>query len=1569
MSTTTLQDDIDLLIDWDAETFTLTTGQLGSANIDALLQAQFDDETLLFSNETLLISSGSSADTALTLDQQGELTIVSGITSFLSMDDLPAVASFRVGGGQTELTLRLTLPSGWTLPDSFPSLQGTFIENVEFDDQAYVLESEGYDGQTSSSSWQPGLNFDAGLLGGSALDQFAWLLNDFQDLRASGPLVIEQDLPCLNLSTTVADKVALAYFQVGIELRLTTEVIDAEDGEEEPFLWSGAGLLANIDYASSGEEIVIPVSATFLEGQRGLISLVADLTDLSVTALDDLSVLLQDNDLGALVPSGYTFGDILQVTQMRLTIAPGLMHVSDVSVVILSPETWSLFPGFPALSNLEATFTLSMPLQNETELFCTVTGTLAFDDVEMDVSLSLPDLIASATLADGSGINLSSIIEYVAPGTTDLADLTISKLNFYGNATDGNYLFEIAIDSDWQLDFETMSLAISSARLSIEYAPDDQEGTQLQIGGMMTIADVDVYTSATYLGANNGWQFEGSTGDDQDIDLGSLLTELAGLFGVDDALPAPLAGLSVKNLSVSFNTKTQDFTFTCEADFPLGDDTVAIVVDIDISHQGVGVYTKTFGGRITVDSLEFDLLFSQNATDTLFVAAYHNADGDTLKVKDLIATVSADVADYVPDGLEVTLIDALFAYQKNGSAPGYLFGLDMGSGIDLSNLPLVGQQFPADASARLEYQILVASADFEQAEVDTLNGLLPDGVTPLPTSQDETIKPITAGLALATKMMFGDETLEMTLPVEVNDSGELADTTPSDEPPAPSGDNVAASDSGSWYTLQKTIGPVYFERVGVQYQDEMLWFLLDASLTAAGLTLSLDGLAVGSPLTEFSPQFKLDGLGVDYQGGPVEIGGAFLRTVGTDGAADDYSGKAVISTEDFTLSALGSYATLDGSPSLFVYAVLDYPLGGPSFFFVTGLAAGFGYNRALIMPTLDEVADFPLVAEAVGSLAPSTDLTAELTRLSDYIPPSLGESFLAVGVKFTSFKLIDSFVLLTAVFGDRFELDVLGLSTLIVPTPVPGQSTTPLAEVQLALRATFIPDEGVLAVDGQLTSESFILSRDCHLTGGFAFYSWFTGEHQGDFVQTIGGYHPDFKAPSHYPTVPRLAFNWKVDKHLTLKGDAYYALTPTTMMAGGSLDATWESGDIEASFNAGADFLISWQPYHYDATFHVSMGVKYTYWFFGTHHLNVDVGADLHVWGPEFAGKAHIKLSVVSFDVEFGSGSSKDAKSISWSKFRDAFLPESDGDMVGISAKDGLVTTIPEDDATLPERWIINPKHFSLLTNTVIPSNRTTLDGRDFDRCYYKDSRYTEPQPYVPDYFKEYSASNRDDLTAFLEKYGILYDETATDDELRQQVTEYIDDKLQHDKAIVRFGVAPMKVTSSDAFLISTHSITVTRDNVAVNDDFQYAPVLKNVPAGLWGNTFSPGPNDKAFVRDTLAGFELTPAAQPAPGETHDVERANLQYATTPLPGAYGWQTLAPFDEDDSLASDDEKEAENNRETRITETVMAQSQIDARTSLLQSLGAGGFTIDLSHLTTDITDAFLYAPLVGDLETV
>ena len=827
--------------------------------------------------------------------------------------------------------------------------------------------------------------------------------------------------------------------------------------------------------------------------------------------------------------------------------------------------------------------------------------------------------------------------------------------------------------------------------------PDINFGVVTSLGG----------TSVTLIArkdGESGWWLEGQSSSGTGMEVGKFLqSQMESLGGGTLKLPAFIETLEVTQLEVAYHTGSGELRLGAHVDFLVDGNMLDLAVNVG-THTGLSFVLQLAGQDFTVTFNE--------GQGKAFIATYeHEPDKPPLSLTDLAREALPALGD-LPVEIEVEQV--LFAHhpaQAQGEAL-TLLAVEVDGRVDLGHLPLAGEAFPAGQAPSLDgFRLLLASRPCSKKDVTNLNTLLQNS-----SQKDLTLLPVldeglSRGVTLSALMKsIGGETHTFLLALDAGKSQEplagagaqpsvvLAAADPGTQPPAPPG-NV------KWIAVQKAFGPVHLARIGLGFSAGRARFLLDASLSLGGITFSMMGLGVSTTLKPFDPQFELSGLGLDFDRTPVEIGGAFLHSLVN--GVDEYSGAAVIRMETFSLAALGSYAELDGQPSLFVYAVLDYPLGGPSFFFVTGLAAGFGYNRRVLLPDVSQVANFPLVQAAVQGSGPPADPLAELQVLDQDIPVELGSIFLAAGVHFTSFKQINSFALLVASFDRGFELDVLGLSTVLVPSPDEGEPKEPLAEIQLALRATFAPEQGFLGVQAQLTSASYILSRNCHLSGGFAFYSWFFGEHAGDFVLTVGGYHPSFQAPAHYPQVPRLAFDWQVDESISVQGQAYYALTSSAFMVGGSLQAAWHSGPFRAWFNLGVDFLIAWKPYHYDAQLHLDVGASYTYDLFGTHTLSVDVGADLHIWGPEFSGKAEIDLDIVSFTVSFGADSPALATPVDWPTFKNLSCPPTTrfaASRCKVASSTPSVRGIICAGSSIPNQLV-------LAVNSLVPSSTVSLSG------------------------------------------------------------------------------------------------------------------------------------------------------------------------------------------------------------------------------------------------------------------
>ena len=329
-----------------------------------------------------------------------------------------------------------------------------------------------------------------------------------------------------------------------------------------------------------------------------------------------------------------------------------------------------------------------------------------------------------------------------------------------------------------------------------------------------------------------------------------------------------------------------------------------------------------------------------------------------------------------------------------------------------------------------------------------------------------------------------------------------------------------------------------------------------------------------------------------------------------------------------SISAIGALGRVpvqgsdDSYVTCFVIAAIDYPLGGIPEFFVTGLAGGLGLNRQLVLPDVTYVSSSPFMLALSGF---GNDPMGALDSIRTNLPAEWGSMWFAVGVKFTTYQVLETKAVLFVKIDDNFTIGILGMSSLSLPSKEFG-----IGYIELAFLAYYDSGENVLWVEAQLTDASYLFDKNCRLTGGFALVSWFS---RGEFVLSIGGYHPKFKAPSHYPVVPRLGFNWKPISKLTVKGGAYFTVCTSAVMIGGGLEATFKAGSLSASFKAGVDVLIVFDPFFYSFRVYIGVSVRLKTWF-GT--AKASLGADLEIEGPTMRGKAKIEVVFISFTVKFG---------------------------------------------------------------------------------------------------------------------------------------------------------------------------------------------------------------------------------------------------------------------------------------------------------------------------------------------
>lgn len=861
------------------------------------------------------------------------------------------------------------------------------------------------------------------------------------------------------------------------------------------------------------------------------------------------------------------------------------------------------------------------------------------------------------------------------------------------------------VRTDWKF-FGIDSIVLRKVEVSCScYLAGEDMQTAASVSGTIGICGTDVVVGG-YRDAD-GWYLKAALDAGEELNLNSLISGLAELL-FNQTIELPLPECVIKDTYVSFGLTKKDFH--AETAMAAGgtkpEDIAGMLLNISADvkvdstlENGKRSYAAELEGSLMLAEQQFRVYYSYDKStgkNTLVASWENQAAVSPLSVVSLLHAVGVSGIPEFIECLELSLDKVELQYDflqsvLNASvvsrhygeislmikdSPGqkdYRAVVSLKEPVMLSNLPIVGNSLHILDGLALE------EIKFYFSNLETSYGR-------------EKIQPGVAMTGKAVKVGFL---------MQISDWSQT---------------EVMLTDSGQstlvkWFSVEKDFSIFHFHRIGVGIVQGAAAFYLDASVRMNPLTVSMMGLGLSIPLA--NPEqigFALQGMGIDVKKPDLEIAGTFLKSGKKDG--DCYEGQVRIQVKNISIFAVGSYE--DGA--LFVYAVISAPLGGPPVFFITGLAAGFGYNEDLICPSIDEIAKFPLVAGALGSMT-QEEMAAEL---SEKIYPSKSRYFLAGGIKFTSFKMVESFAMLLIRFGTELEISLLGLSELNVPFD--ANKSSAIAHAQLALKASVLPSEGLFSVMAQLTSESYILSKSCILTGGFACYVWFGGEHRGDFVITLGGYHESYKKPAHYPEVPRVGFRWKVDDYITLSGDIYFALNPSAVMAGGKVEARFEAGPVKAWFIAKADFLIQWKPLFYDINIQIRLGASIRIDFLLIHHtFSLELGAGLHLWGPEFSGTAHITWFIISFTIHFGAGSSQKAPEIDWETFCTSFLPgrqqvqgrSTSGEhaVTGstVQVTEGLLRVVNAGD--LGDISIVRPENVIVFASSAIPAAKLTVNG------------------------------------------------------------------------------------------------------------------------------------------------------------------------------------------------------------------------------------------------------------------
>lgn len=539
---------------------------------------------------------------------------------------------------------------------------------------------------------------------------------------------------------------------------------------------------------------------------------------------------------------------------------------------------------------------------------------------------------------------------------------------------------------------------------------------------------------------------------------------------------------------------------------------------------------------------------------------------------------------------------------------------------------------------------------------------------------------------------------------------------------------TAGDGSGPWWiAIRQGFGPLYLEQIGFgaatpQGRLERISLLMDGSVSMFGLTCAVDDLQITYIVGDndfFNPAswaVDLAGLAVSADMAGVSLAGGLLKQTTPQGV--QYLGMLLGRFAVYGLTVYGGYGEgeQDGQKftAFFAVGAVNGPIGGPPAFFLTGIGGGFGINRKLVIPgDLSNFGDYPLI-QALDIAATPDDPMTQLRALGSYFPMQRGTFWFAAGLSFNSFALVDGIAVVGVQIGDGLDINLLGLARMALPRP-----QVALVSIELALLVRFSSREGVLWVQGQLTDNSWLLYPDIKLTGGFAYVIWFKGEKAGEFVLTLGGYHPDFHRDG-YPVVPRLGLRWSIGSNIVIKAGCYFALTSEALMAGGDFEGSASFGPAWAEVKFGAHGIVFFDPFHYDvrAYARIAAGVTIDTWLFGEVTISITQGARIHVLGPDFRGSVTFEVGPIELTFGFGGDGKEQRQPLAADAFVSKYLEVADS---GRARPHALMTntgTLPaKGDQATPDGSAARPfvvvAEFSMTFTSTAPASRVrrTLAG------------------------------------------------------------------------------------------------------------------------------------------------------------------------------------------------------------------------------------------------------------------
>jgi hypothetical protein len=374
-------------------------------------------------------------------------------------------------------------------------------------------------------------------------------------------------------------------------------------------------------------------------------------------------------------------------------------------------------------------------------------------------------------------------------------------------------------------------------------------------------------------------------------------------------------------------------------------------------------------------------------------------------------------------------------------------------------------------------------------------------------------------------------------------------------------------------------------------------------------------------------------------------GGGFLSL---DYDKGEYAGGFELNVKDkFSIRAIGILQTKgiykangEETFSLMVILTVSFSPGlqlGYGFA-LTGVGGMLGLNRTMNTDALRAAVKDGSLSNLMFPLGDDKGIMAQapamLQGINSIFPALAGNFVFGSMVKISwggGVELVSIQLGVIIEVPDPFRLAIIGRLRLTLPT-----KEAPAVDLNIVFAGGLDTAEKLIWFDAQLF-QSHVLSFT--ITGAMALRISYSN--QPDFLLSVGGFHPKYAVPARLKVgvVDRCAIVIYDSDSVTIKAEAYFALTSNTVQFGGKIILKGDFDVASIKGDCGLNVMIQFSPFHFwaDVFFHLELEAFDVF--------RIAVSAEAALEGPDpWKLNGHLTIETpwclpdidVDFDVEWG---------------------------------------------------------------------------------------------------------------------------------------------------------------------------------------------------------------------------------------------------------------------------------------------------------------------------------------------